>query len=84
MNVDLFYSKAALNGDRKNKAIASRINVTEGTVLNKINGITKWTADEIALLVYAWNLTAQEVYDIWFKDATNVEGCGSSETIGSE
>lgn len=84
MNVDLFYSKAALNGDRKNKAIASRINVTEATVLNKINGITKWTVDEIALLVYAWNLTAQDVYDIWLKDVSNVESSGSRETSGSE
>ena len=81
MNVDLFYSKAALNGDRTHSAIAKRLDVTTATVINKIEGTSKWTAEEIAKLIFAWNLTPQDVYEIWLKGCVEREGERSREAV---
>lgn len=74
MNKDLFYSKAALNGDRTTKCIANKLGTSKETTLNKLNGTTRWTIEDIAKLVFAWDLSAQDVYDIWFKERVNSEG----------
>ena len=68
MNSAVFYSKAALNGDRTNAEIATRLKMSESTVVNKIKGKTKWTIEDIANLTFAWNLSPQDVYDIWLKE----------------
>lgn len=76
MNEAVFYSKAALNGSRSTREIANTLGVSKEVMLNKLNGKTRWTAEDIAKLVYAWNLTAQDTFDIWFKESGACESQG--------
>ena len=66
MNVKLFRSIMVLHNDT-NKILADFLKVSEQTVCNKINeNGTQFKQNEIAMLVKRYNLTAEQITDIFF------------------
>ena len=66
MNVKLFRSIMVLHNDT-NKTLADFLKVSEQTVCNKINeNGTQFKQNEIAMLVKRYNLTAEQITDIFF------------------
>lgn len=66
MNVKLFRSIMVLHNDT-NKTLADFLKVSEQTVCNKINeNGTQFKQNEIAMLVKRYNLTAEQISDIFF------------------
>lgn len=66
MNVKLFRSIMVLHNDT-NKTLADFLKVSEQTVCNKINeNGTQFKQNEIAKLVKRYNLTAEQISDIFF------------------
>ena len=66
MNVKLFRSIMVLHNDT-NKILADFLKVSEQTVCNKINeNGTQFKQNEIAMLVKRYNLTAEQISDIFF------------------
>jgi len=68
MNKALFRSFMALHGDT-NKTLAKFLGKSEQTVCNKINeNDTEFTQGEIASITQRYNLTAEQIKDIFFAD----------------
>ena len=66
MDVKLFRSIMVLHNDT-NKTLADFLKVSEQTVCNKINeNGTQFKQNEIAMLVKRYNLTAEQITDIFF------------------
>lgn len=66
MNTPLFKSIMVLHGDT-NKSLAEFLRVSEQTVCNKINeNGTEFKQGEIAALKERYNLTAEQIADIFF------------------
>lgn len=64
MNKRAFRAKMIYNGDTY-ESIAEALNISVGSVGNKVNGRFPFTQDEIATLKERWNLTPQEVDEIF-------------------
>lgn len=54
-----------LNGDTQ-KTIADALNVSEQTVGDKVNGISEFKQSEIKVLINRWNLSPEQVDEIFF------------------
>jgi hypothetical protein len=66
MNTKLFRSIMVLNNDT-NKSLAEFLNLSEQTVCNKINeNGTEFKQGEIAMIKDRYNLTADQIADIFF------------------
>ena len=66
MNSRLFRSIMVLNNDT-NKTLAEFLNVSEQTVCNKINeNGTEFKQGEIAMIKERYNLSAEQISDIFF------------------
>jgi hypothetical protein len=66
MNTKLFRSIMVLNNDT-NKSLAEFLNLSEQTVCNKINeNGTEFRQGEIAMIKDRYNLTADQIADIFF------------------
>lgn len=66
MNKELLRSVMALNGDT-NRDLANFLNISEQSVSNKINeNGTEFKQGEIALIRRRYNLTADQVTNIFF------------------
>lgn len=66
MNTKLFRSIMVLNNDT-NKSLAEYLHVSEQTVCNKINeNGTEFRQGEIAMIKERYNLTADQISDIFF------------------
>ena len=66
MNTKLFRSIMVLNNDT-NKSLAEFLNLSEQTVCNKINeNGTEFRQGEIAMIKERYNLTADQISDIFF------------------
>ena len=66
MNTKLFRSIMVLNNDT-NKSLAEFLNLSEQTVCNKINeNGTEFRQGEIAMIKERYNLTAEQIADIFF------------------
>ena len=66
MNTKLFRSIMVLNNDT-NKSLAEFLNLSEQTVCNKINeNGTEFKQGEIAMIKERYNLTADQISDIFF------------------
>jgi arsenate reductase-like glutaredoxin family protein len=66
MNTKLFRSIMVLNNDT-NKSLAEFLNLSEQTVRNKINeNGTEFRQGEIAMIKDRYNLTADQIADIFF------------------
>lgn len=66
MNSKLFRSFMVLNNDT-NKTLASYLNISEQSVCNKINeNGTEFKQGEIAMIKERYNLTAEQLRDIFF------------------
>ena len=68
MNSKLFRSIMLLNGDT-NKTLAEFLNISEASVSNKINEKgTEFRQGEIAAIKEKYNLTAEQVDEIFFNE----------------
>lgn len=68
MNKALFRSFMALHGDT-NRTLAKFLDKSEQTVCNKINeNGTEFTQGEIASISERYNLTAEQIKDIFFAE----------------
>ena len=56
VNKNLLKSKMVLNND-SNKTLASKLNITEGSMSNKINSKNKFTPEEMNFIREDYNLT---------------------------
>ena len=56
-----------LNND-SNKTLASKLNITEGSMSNKINSKNKFTPEEMNFIREDYNLTDVEFIDMFFKN----------------
>ena len=66
MNSKLFRSIMVLNNDT-NKTLADYLNISEQTVCNKINeNGTEFKQGEIAMIIKRYNLSDQQIRDIFF------------------
>ncbi len=66
MNVRLFKSIMMINGDT-NKTLAKYLGLSEQSISNKINeNGTEFKQSEIAKLKVKWNLSAEQVEEIFF------------------
>lgn len=66
MNTKLFRSIMVLNNDT-NKSLAEFLDLSEQTVCNKINeNGTEFRQGEIAMIKDRYNLTADQIADIFF------------------
>lgn len=66
MNKELLRSVMALNGDT-NRDLADFLNISEQSVSNKINeNGTEFKQGEMAAIILRYNLTADQVMDIFF------------------
>lgn len=66
MNTKLFRSIMVLNNDT-NKSLAEFLELSEQTVCNKINeNGTEFRQGEIAMIKERYNLTADQISDIFF------------------
>lgn len=68
MNKNMYRSKMALYGDT-NVTIANALGISPQRNSAKLNGThgAEYTCGEIAVLRERWNLTAEEVDEIFFK-----------------
>ena len=53
--------------------IANQLNITRYTLYNKINGVTEFTASEIAKLTEILHLSNLEVKSIFFKNYSDLK-----------
>ena len=67
VNKNLLKSKMILNND-SNKTLASKLNITEGSMSNKINSKNKFTPEEMNSIREDYNLTDVEFIDMFFKN----------------
>ena len=67
VNKNLLKSKMILNND-SNKTLASKLNITEGSMSNKINSKNKFTPEEMNFIREDYNLTDVEFINMFFKN----------------
>lgn len=66
MNTKLFKSIMVLNGDNI-KSLASKMNISRQTLSLKIDGISEFKPSEIFTISQNYNLSINDVYEIFFK-----------------
>lgn len=71
MNIKLLKSKMVLAGDTQ-KELAEYLSICQLAMSNKMLGKAQFKADEIAKIVWKYDLTAQETYDIFFGSGVKV------------
>ena len=64
MNKRAFRAKMIYYGDTY-ESVAEALNISPASVGNKVNGRFPFTQDEITILKERWNLTPQEVDEIF-------------------
>ena len=67
VNKNLLKSKMILNND-SNKTLASKLNITEGSMSNKINSKNKFTPEEMNFIREDYNSTDVDFIDMFFKN----------------
>lgn len=73
MNQKLLRSKMVLAGDSQ-KNLAEHLELSENAMSFKMNGKVQFKAEEIAKIVWRYNLTPQETHEMFFgKEATTLE-----------
>lgn len=65
MNKNVFRSVMIYHGDTQ-KDVADALSITEQTVGDKINGLSDFKQSEIITLIERWNLTPEQVNEIFF------------------
>ena len=65
MNKNAFKSLIILKGDTQ-KDVADALGVTEQTVGDKLNGVSDFKQSEIKILIDRYDLTPEQVNDIFF------------------
>ena len=65
LNKKAFRAKMEYHGDNYD-SIAAFLGITTQTVSNKVNGLYSFTQQEITKLKERWNLTNDEVNEIFF------------------
>lgn len=65
MNIKLLRCKMLMAGDSQNQ-LAEELGLSKVSMSFKMNGKAQFKAEEIAKIVWRYNLTAQETYDIFF------------------
>lgn len=78
MNIKLLKSKMVLAGDNQ-KDLAEHLSLSENAMSFKMNGKAQFKADEIAKIVWKYDLTAQETHEIFFGkgvEAIEESNCG--------
>lgn len=71
MNIKLLKSKMVLAGDTQ-KELAEHLSICPLALSNKMLGKAQFKANEIAKIVWKYDLTAQETHDIFFKKGVEV------------
>lgn len=65
MNKNLFRSFMVLHDDTQ-RTVAEALNVSDQTISDKINGLSDFKQSEIKTLIDRWNLTPEQVDNIFF------------------
>ena len=71
MNVKLLRSKMVLAGDTQ-KELAEHLSICPLALSNKMLGKAQFKAEEIAKIIWKYDLTPQETHDIFFGNGVNV------------
>jgi len=79
MNTNMLISKMKLFGDNQ-RDLANALNLSLATTNSKINGKSDWTQTEIAIIAVRYDLTPEEVNQIFFEQVVHPEGTVSRET----
>ena len=66
MNKALFKCHMSLNGDSV-ESLAEALNIHPVTLYDKINRVAPFKSPEMESIVRRWNLTGDEIKDIFFK-----------------
>jgi len=56
-----------LNGDTQ-KQLAKKTGITSATMSRKFNKLREWDATEIKAIANVYNLTPEQIYEIFFAD----------------
>lgn len=73
MNKKKFISKMKLFGDNQID-LANALNLSLATINAKINGKSNWTQIEISIITIRYELTPEEVVEIFFNQTVHQEG----------
>lgn len=65
MNIKLLRAKMVMAGDNQNR-LREALGLSGNTMSSKMNGKAQFKAEEIAKIVWRYNLTPQETHDIFF------------------
>lgn len=71
MNVKLLRSKMVLAGDTQ-KELAEYLSICQLALSNKMLGKVQFKAEEIAKIIWKYDLTPQETHDIFFGNGVDV------------
>ena len=74
MNTNLFKSIMVLNGDNI-KMLADKLNMSRQTLSLKIDGISEFKPSEICAIAKAYELSVNDVYEIFFKECMCCNEC---------
>lgn len=64
INATLLKSVMVLHGDGQ-KALAEKLGICQPSLSNKLKGATPWMDSEIKAVSDVYNLTPQQIYDIF-------------------
>lgn len=79
MNARLLKAKMILYGDENfSECLAAILNITRQTASSKLNGITPFTQPEISTIAKHYQMTGDELREIFVEGESN-DGEGSSE-----
>lgn len=79
MNTNMLVSKMKLYGDNQTD-LANALNLSLATTNAGINGKRDFTQTEISVIAARYNLTPEEVIEIFFNQVVHQEGTVSHET----
>lgn len=79
MNTNMLISKMKLFGDNQTD-LANALNLSLASTNAKINGKSNWTQTEISIIAVRYELTPEEVVEIFFNQSVHQEGTVSRET----
>ena len=80
MNARLLKAKMILYGDENfSTCLASLLNITRQTASAKLNGITPFTQPEISTIAIHYQMTGDELREIFVEDESNDDDERSSE-----
>lgn len=71
MDIKLLKTKMFFAGDSQ-VSLAKYLELSANSMSNKMTGKVQFKAEEIAKIVWKYNLTAQETYDIFFGEGGEV------------